>query len=179
MRIVSGPVGHEKVHFEAPPGEVITAQMRRFFEWWRESLGSVDGLLRAGIAHFYFVTIHPFEDGNGRLARALTDMALAQDEKNGVRYYSLSSQIMEERRAYYYILEECSKSHEVDLTRWLVWFLECYRRALARSGEILGHVLAKAEFWQEHAQAELNDRQRKVLNRMLDEIGRASCRERV
>ena len=128
----------------------------------------MDGLLRAGLAHFYFVTVHPFEDGNGRIARALTDMALAQDEKLGVRYYSLSSQIMEEREEYYRILEKSSKTSSVDITDWLAWFLDCCQRAIDRSDKIIGHVLAKADFWQKHAQTVMNERQKKVVNRLLD-----------
>jgi Fic family protein len=168
MQVVSGPVGKEKVHFEAPPGEGVDAEMKQFLRWWEESRKNTDGILRAGLAHFYFVTVHPFEDGNGRIARALTDMALAQDEKLNIRYYSLSSQIMEERNGYYDILEKCSKSDRVDVTQWLVWFLECFERAIQRSDKIIGRVLAKADFWQEHAQDQLNDRQKKALNRMLD-----------
>jgi Fic family protein len=114
------------------------------------------------------VIIHPFEDGNGRIARALTDMALAQDEKLQVRYYSLSSQIMEERRRYYDILEKCTKSDSVDVTKWLVWFLECFERAIQRSDKIIGNVLAKAEFWPQHAQTGFNERQKKVLTCLLD-----------
>src|SRR3989338_2119822 len=142
--------------------------MKEFFRGWVSSRKAMDGILRAGLAHFYFVTIHPFEDGNGRIARALTDMALAQDEKLSIRYYSLSSQIMEERKGYYDILEKCSKASSVNVTKWLVWFLECFERAIQRSYKIIGNVLAKADFWQEHAQAELNERQKKVLNCMLD-----------
>jgi Fic family protein len=168
MQVVSGPIGKEKVHFEAPPGEVVEAEMKQFLRWWEESHKNTDGILRAGLAHFYFVTIHPLEDGNGRVARALTDMALAQDEKLSIRYYSLSSQIMEERKGYYDILEKCSKASSVNVTKWLVWFLECFERAIQRSDKIIGNVLLKADFWQEHAQAELNERQRKVLNRILD-----------
>lgn len=168
MQVVSGPVGKEKVHFEAPPGETVNAEMRKFLRWWEESRKNTDGILRAGLAHFYFVIIHPFEDGNGRIARALTDMALAQDEKLNIRYYSLSSQIMEERKGYYHILEKCSKSDNPDVTKWLIWFLECFERAIRRSDKIIGRVLAKADFWQEHAQDQLNDRQKKALNRMLD-----------
>lgn len=168
MQVVSGPTGKEKVHFEAPPGEVVEAEMKQFLRWWEESRKNTDCILRAGLAHFYFVTIHPFEDGNGRVARALTDMALAQDEKLSIRYYSLSSQIMEERKGYYDILEKCSKASSVNVTKWLVWFLECFERAIQRSDKIIGNVLAKADFWQEHAQAELNERQRKVLNRILN-----------
>ncbi len=168
MQVVSGPVGKEKIHFEAPPGETVGAEIRQFLRWWEESRKGTDGILRAGLAHFYFVAIHPFEDGNGRIARALTDMALAQDENLNIRYYSLSSQIMEERKGYYDILEKCSRSDSADVTKWLVWFLECFERAIKRSDTIIGNVLAKADFWQEHAQAELNERQKKVLNRMLD-----------
>ena len=120
------------------------------------------------MAHFYFVTIHPFEDGNGRIARALTDMALAQDEKLKTRYYSFSSQIMEEREEYYHILEKSSTSGNLDITDWLAWFLRCYQRAVERSDKIVGGVLAKSDFWQRHAQTSLNERQRKVINRLLD-----------
>lgn len=168
MQVVSGPVGRERIHFEAPPGETVEAEMRQLLNWWKSSRKAMDGILRAGLAHFYFVTIHPFEDGNGRIARALTDMALAQDEKLIIRYYSLSSQIMEERDGYYDILEKCSKSDSTDVTKWLVWFLECFERAIQRSEKIIGNVLAKADFWQEHAQTELNERQKKVVNRILD-----------
>jgi len=168
MRVVSGPVGREKIHFEAPPGEAVEKEMRLFFSWWNSGSQKMDGLLRAGLAHFYFVTIHPFEDGNGRIARALTDMALAQDEKLGTRYYSLSSQIMEEREAYYHILEKSSKTDSVDITDWMTWFLGCYQRAIERSDKIIGHVLAKADFWQKRAQTVMNERQKKVVNRLLD-----------
>jgi len=168
MQVVSGPMGKERIHFEAPPGETVEAEMRQFLRWWELSRKDTDGILRAGLAHLYFVIIHPFEDGNGRIARALTDMALAQDEKLQVRYYSLSSQIMEERRGYYDILEKCTKSDSVDVTKWLVWFLECFERAIRRSDKIIGNVLAKAEFWQQHAQISLNERQKKVLERVLN-----------
>ncbi|MEW6618590.1 MAG: Fic family protein [bacterium] len=168
MRVVSSPVEREKIHFEAPPGEMVEAEMQKFLHWWESSLKTTDGILRAGIAHFYFVTIHPFEDGNGRIARALTDMALAQDEKLKLRYYSLSSQIMEERDGYYDILEKCSKADSTDVTKWLVWFLGCFQRAIKRSNKIIGNVLTKAEFWHQHAQTELNERQKKVINRILE-----------
>ncbi len=167
MRVVSGPVGREKIHFEAPPGDKVGKEMSRFLSWWNSGHG-MDGLLRAGLAHFYFVTVHPFEDGNGRVARALTDMALAQDEKLGTRYYSLSSQIMEEREEYYRVLEKSSKTNNVDITDWLVWFLGSYQRAIEKSDKIIGHVLAKADFWQRHAQTIMNERQKEVMNRLLD-----------
>lgn len=167
MQVVSGSVGKERIHFEAPPGETVEAEMRKFLHWWEASRKNTDGILRAGLAHLYFITIHPFEDGNGRIARALTDMALAQDEELNVRYYSLSSQIMEERKGYYNTLEKCTKSDSTDVTGWLVWFLECFERAIQRSDKIIGNVLAKADFWQEHAQTLLSRRQKKVLERML------------
>ncbi|MFA5168400.1 MAG: Fic family protein [Candidatus Omnitrophota bacterium] len=168
MRVVSGSVGREKVYFEAPPGEKVEKEMKRFLSWWNATLKTEEGLLRAGAAHFYFVAIHPFEDGNGRVARALTDMALAQDENLRVRYYSFSSRIMQERESYYRILESTSKSKNTDITGWLAWFLECYKRAIDDSEKIIGQVLDKARFWQIYGGLELNERQRKVVNRMLD-----------
>lgn len=167
MRVVSGPVGREKIHFEAPPGEKVAEEMRLFLSWWNSGSKKMDGLIRAGLAHFYFVTVHPFEDGNGRIARALTDMALAQDEKLGVRYYSVSSQIMEDQEAYYSVLEKSSKINHVDVTEWLLWFLACYQRAIERSDKLIGNVLMKAGFWQKHAQTTMNERQKKVVNRLL------------
>lgn len=167
MQVVSGPLGREKVHFEAPPGAALDKEMKRFLAWWKTSVKTEDGLLRAGVAHFYFVTVHPFEDGNGRIARALTDMALAQDEKLPVRYYSLSSQIMEDREEYYDILEKNQKAGP-DITSWLKWYLKCYVRAVKKSESLTAKVMAKKDFWQEHRETEINPRQRKVLNRLLD-----------
>ena len=167
MQVVSGSVGKEKVHYQAPPAERIEGEMKDFLVWWEKSKGEMEGFLRAAIAHFWFVTIHPFDDGNGRMARALTDMALAQDEKLDMRFYSLSSQIMEERSDYYDVLEECSKSKS-DMTAWLLWFLGCANRAMQKSEMIIAHVLAKADFWQRFSQITMNERQRKVVNRLLD-----------
>ena len=171
MKVVSGAIGHERVHYEAPPGQKVEKEMSRFLSWWRQSPGKEEGLLRAGIAHFYFVTIHPFEDGNGRIARAITDMALAQDEKLTRRYYSLSSQIMTERNDYYDVLEKSQKG-TLDITDWLDWFLKCYVRAVEGSDKLIQKVLDKAGFWQQHQTTDLNERQRKVITRML-EAGRA------
>ena len=167
MQVVSGAIGRETVHYEAPPGKRVEQEMRRFLSWWQATLGREDGLLRAGLAHVYFVTIHPFEDGNGRLARVLTDLALAQDERLSTRYYSLSSQIMEERKGYYAVLEACQKGHG-DVTEWLAWFLQCHRRAVERARRLLATVLAKTEFWRHHGEMALSARQRKVVNRLLD-----------
>lgn len=167
MRVVSGAMGREKIHFEAPPGEGVEKEMKRFLSWWHTTKDKEDGLLRAGLAHVYFVTIHPFEDGNGRIARALTDMALAQDEQLPMRYYSLSSQIMEERDDYYRALEKCQKSSG-DLTGWLQWFLDCHIRAVEGSSKLIADVLAKARFWRHHDRTQVNERQRKIINRLLD-----------
>jgi Fic family protein len=167
MQVVSGPMGQEKVHFEAPPAERIEEEMDRFFTWWQQGQGNVEGLLRAGIAHFRFVTIHPFEDGNGRIARVLTDMALARDERMGKRFYSLSSRIMAERNDYYNILEQIQKGNG-DITGWLLWFLGCVQRAIDDSRRLIAGVMIKADFWQKHAQIPITQHQRKVINRMLD-----------
>lgn len=167
MQVVSGPVGREVVHYEAPPGARVPAEVDGFLAWWMQSREAMDGLLRAGVAHFRFVTIHPFEDGNGRIARALTDMAMAQDEDLPARFYSLSSQIMAERDAYYTVLEKVQKG-DGDITAWLAWFLGCFERAVERSEDLLAGVLLKARFWQRHAGAGISERQRKVLNRLLD-----------
>lgn len=167
MQVVSGAVGREKIHYEAPPGDWVEKEIERFLSWWKTSREEEDGLLRSGLAHFYFVTVHPFEDGNGRIARALTDMALAQDEKLATRYYSLSSQIMEERDNYYNVLESCQKGNG-DVTEWLCWYLECHARAVEGAQKLIADVLAKTEFWQHHNQAVINERQRKVVNRLLD-----------
>ena len=167
MRVVSGPVGREIIHYEAPSAEGLEKEMDRFFYWWEESRKEMDGFLRAGMAHLWFVAVHPFEDGNGRVARALTEMALAQDENLSTRYYSLSSQIMAEREDYYRILERTNKG-EGDLTAWMSWFLECMAKAILSSNKLLSNVMLKARFWKHYAQANIKERQSKVLNRLLD-----------
>jgi Fic family protein len=167
MQVVSGPIGKEKVHFEAPPASDVATQMQRFFAWWQQSLGTMEGLLRAGLAHLWFVTVHPFEDGNGRIARALTDMALAQDEQRRERLYSMSLQISEEREDYYDILERTQKG-SLDVTEWLQWFLGCLERAIHRSDVHIDRALQKARMWEKLAGAGLNQRQQKVINRLLD-----------
>jgi len=167
IQVLPGPVGKEKVHFSAPPPGRVSEEMKEFLRWWHDSRKGVDGLLRAGIAHFYFVTIHPYEDGNGRLARALTDVALAQDEGKAERYYSMSAQIAWERNAYYDALERAQKS-SLDITNWLRWFLECFERAINRSEGIIGNVLFKARFWAKNGSTPLSDHQRKVVTKLLD-----------
>lgn len=167
MEVLSGPVGHEEIHFQAPPSDVLNEEIKNFLNWWKKSFGKTEGFLRAGVAHLWFVTIHPFDDGNGRVTRALTDMALAQDEQLPVRFYSFSSQILEERNAYYDILEKSQKGNQ-DITEWLKWFLGCLIRSMKKSETLIAKILVKAEFWQKHSQTTMNDRQRKVVNRLLD-----------
>ncbi len=167
MTVVSGPSGREKIHYEAPPHDRVESEMQNFLIWWQNSLKTCEGILRAGIAHFRFVTIHPFEDGNGRIARAITDMAMAQDENLRQRFYSLSAHITEERKSYYSILEQTQKG-EGDITRWLEWFLDCFSGAIQKSEHTLEKVFAKSAFWKIHAQTMLNPRQQKVINRLLE-----------
>ena len=167
MRVVSGPIGREKVHYEAPPADRLESEMKNFFYWWEKRRNEIDGILRAGIAHLWFVAVHPFEDGNGRIARTLSDMALAQDENLSTRFYSMASQIMAERDEYYEVLEHTNKGN-VDITEWLKWFLECMSRAILRSNELLYNIMQKARFWKHYAQTELNDRQRKAINSLLE-----------
>lgn len=167
MEVVSGPFGKQKVHYEAPLPEMLDREMQAFFHWWATSRSRMDGLIRAALAHLYFVTIHPFDDGNGRLARSLTDMALAQDEKTGMRFYSLSAQIMHERDAYYKNLERTQKG-DGDVTKWLLWFMGCFDRAVTSAEKTLSKVFIKAKFWNLHSGTELNERQKKVLNKLLD-----------
>ena len=167
MQIVSGPIGKEKVHFEALPKDRLDKEMRLFLKWWNSSRGSMDGILRAAAAHLRILTIHPYEDGNGRLARALTDMALAQDEKLKVRFYSVSSEIMRSRDEYYKILEDVQR-RRLDTTEWFLWFIRCVTSAIEDSRGIISSVFTKVDFWNQHARDELNERQKKVINRMLD-----------
>jgi len=167
MRVVSGPIGREKVHYEAPPADQLKSKMKNFFLWWGKSRNEIDGILRAGVAHLWFVAIHPFADGNGRITRTLSDMALAQDENLSTRFYSMASQIMTERDEYYEVLERANKGN-VDITEWLKWFLECMSRAILRSNELLYNIMQKARFWKHYAQRELNDRQRKAINSLLE-----------
>ncbi len=175
MRVVSGPIGREKVHYEAPPSKRINKEISQFLTWWKNPPPHLDGIIRAAIAHFWFVTIHPFEDGNGRISRAVADMALAQDEASPIRLYSMSAQIMEQRNEYYNVLEQAQRG-DLDVTKWLKWFLECFINAMERSGKMISDTVAKGRFWQAHAQTQLNDRQRKVVNRLLDS-GREGFKE--
>lgn len=165
MQVVSGAMGKEKVHFEAPDSELVEKEMIRFIDWVNNS--KIDLVIKAAIAHLWFVTIHPFEDGNGRISRALSDMFLAQSDKSTQRFYSMSAQIRIERKQYYEILEKTQKGN-LDITDWIVWFLNCLINALKSTDSILTRVLFKAEFWQKHIDTAINDRQRKLLNKLMD-----------
>jgi Fic family protein len=168
MQIVSGPIGHEKVHFEAPPSKRAPRELSRFLDWFQSSRDdSGDGLLRAGTAHLWFETLHPFEDGNGRVGRAIIDLALAQDAHLARRLYSVSRRLAEHRNDYYAELAAASRGG-LDITRWLTWFVKQFEEACRASEAVIDLSLAKARFWLEHGQAPLNERQRKAVNRILD-----------
>ena len=166
MQVVSGAIGKEKVLYEAPAAKKLKHEMKRFLDWF-EGERRLDPVLKAGIAHLWFVTIHPFEDGNGRIARAVADMSLARSEESPQRFYSMSAQIRAERSAYYGMLERTQKG-DLDITPWLKWFLECLGRAIEGADVMLDAVLAKARFWNRLSATPINDRQRAVLNRLLD-----------
>ena len=166
MRVVSGPIGRQTVHFEAPPAELVDAEMEAFISCF-EAQAETDLVVRAAVAHLWFVTIHPLDDGNGRIARAITDVMLARSDSSSRRAYSMSEQILSERNAYYCVLEQTQRS-TLDITDWMVWFLECLNRSIARSEEKLSAVLSKSRFWQAHQLIQLNSRQRNIINRLLD-----------
>lgn len=166
MRVVSGPIGRERVHFEGPPAAKVAEEMRRFLGWLNGE-AAVDPVLKAGMAHLWFVTIHPFDDGNGRIARAIADMCLARSEQSAQRFYSMSAQIRLERNDYYAELGAAQKS-VTDITPWQAWFLGCLGRAIDGAEILLGNVLRKARFWERVGSSKVNDRQRLVLNKLLD-----------
>jgi Fic family protein len=167
MRVISGRMGREKIHFEAPSAQQAGKELKAFIIWFNRSLGREDGILRAASAHLKFVTIHPYDDGNGRLSRALTDMAMAQDEKILLRSYSLSAQIMKERKTYYARLEDV-QNLRAGLSEWLEWFLAMFIRAIENSRDIMSAAFFKAAFWNKIKDIPLNERQTKVLKKMLD-----------
>ena len=166
MQVVSGPMHRRRVHYEAPPAQVLSAEVADFLRWF-ETAQEMDPLVKAGLAHLWFVTLHPFDDGNGRIARAIGDMALARADQSTQRFYSLSAQIQKERKDYYALLEKTQKGN-LDATEWLSWFLACLLRALQEADLVLSRVLVKANFWRQWSGTSLNPRQIKVLNRMLD-----------
>ncbi|MDA1044252.1 MAG: Fic family protein [Verrucomicrobia bacterium] len=166
MQVVSGVLGREKVHFEAPEATRLQGEMRTFLDWFNSEPGT-DPVIKAALAHLWFVTIHPFEDGNGRIARAIADMALARADGTAQRFYSMSAQIEADRSEYYAMLEQTQKG-DMDVTAWLSWFVACLSRSLARAQGTLSAVLRKARVWQRLSNGRVNDRQRKVINRLLD-----------
>jgi Fic family protein len=166
MQVVSGPIGRETVHYTAPAAEKLPNEMRAFLQWF-ESSKTTDPVLDAAIAHLWFISIHPFDDGNGRIARAISDLALARFEHSTQRFYSMSSQIRSEQNDYYKILEVTQKGN-LDITRWLGWFLACLDGALNKAEETLGGVMAKAHLWDRINDIPINERQRKMLNRLMD-----------
>ncbi|MEO7144344.1 MAG: Fic family protein [Bryobacteraceae bacterium] len=166
MEVVSGPVGNQHVYFETPKAVRLGVEMRAFLDWFNTN-ADIDPVLKAGLAHLWFVTIHPFDDGNGRIARAITDMALARSEDSPQRFYSMSAQIRQERAGYYGILEHTQRG-TMDVTPWMEWFIGCLGRAVDAAQTTLRTVLAKARFWERIQDVSINDRQRLVLNRLLD-----------
>jgi Fic family protein len=166
MQVVSGAMGKEKVHFQAPDSSRVDNEMSMFLDWFNNKIEN-DIVLKAAIAHLWFVTIHPFDDGNGRIARALTDMLLAQSDNSTQRFYSMSAQIRLERKQYYEILEKTQKG-KLDITEWIKWFLKCLINSLKSTDIVLNRVLFKAEFWRKHSNTMINERQKKLLNKILD-----------
>lgn len=167
MQVVSGAMGKEKIHYEAPKPNLVESEMANFLDWLNNGHISIDPVLKAAIAHFWFITIHPFDDGNGRIARAITDMLLARSDNTSQRFYSVSNQILEERKVYYDILEKTQRG-DGDITNWLFWFLSCLERSLINTEKILESTIVKAKFWEQHSQTSLNNRQRIMLNKLLD-----------
>ena len=166
MRVVSGPIGRERVHYEAPKAAALAGDMTAFIDWF-DGNQDIDPVLKAAVSHLWFVAIHPFDDGNGRIARAIADLVLARSENSSQRFYSMSAQIQEERNAYYDVLEATQKG-DLDITAWLEWFLDCLDRAFDRAEAILASVLRKARFWKTHGGEMFNERQRAMIDRLLN-----------
>ncbi len=168
MQVVSGALGKEKVHYQAPPASQLGNEMRIFFDWFNLEQ-NIDLVLKSAIAHLWFVTLHPFEDGNGRIARALSDMLLARSDEQSYRFYSMSTQIRKERNSYYDILEKTQRGG-LDITNWLEWFLNCLLHAIENSEKLLQKIIYKHSFWSKHTRVNINDRQRKILNLLMDDF---------
>jgi Fic family protein len=166
MQIVSGAMGKERVHYEAIPADRVALEMDKFLDWFNDNT-QVDPVLKAAIAHFWYIIIHPFDDGNGRIARAISDMMLARADGSPERYYSMSTQILLERKKYYEVLQRVQHS-DGDITDWIAWFLKCLKNALLTTEATLAKILHKAEFWKIHENTEFNERQRYMLNKLLD-----------
>jgi Fic family protein len=166
MQVVSGPMGRERVHYQAPDADILNREMKTFLNWFNSD-NDYDPVLKAAVAHLWFVTVHPFDDGNGRIARAIADMQLARADADHQRFYSMSAQIRKERNAYYNILEKTQRG-KLDITNWMKWFLNCLDKALMATEETLAGVLGKARFWEKHKLTPMNERQRLMLNKWLD-----------
>jgi len=166
MQIVSGAMGKEKIHYQAPPAKQVRQEMDKFLEWFNNET-KLDDIIKSAIAHFWFIIIHPFDDGNGRIARAISDLLLARSDDSHQRFYSLSNQILIERKAYYETLQKVQFNNG-DITEWLTWYLNCLYRALKNTEQTIEKVLYKADFWDKHKNTELNARQRLMLNKLLD-----------
>lgn len=166
MQVVSGPMGKEKVHFQAPDAKRVNREMSEFIKWFNQK-DNLDPVIKAGIAHLWFITIHPFDDGNGRIARAIADMQLTKSDGSLQRFYSMSAQIKIERKRYYEILEQTQKG-KLDITDWLAWFLNCLTSALKATDKTLAKVLFKVQFWERHGRTHLSPRQRNIINKLLD-----------
>lgn len=166
MQVVSGAMGKEKIHFEAVKPELVKIEMDKFLAWFNKN-ENIDPVLKAAIAHFWFIIIHPFDDGNGRIARAITDLLLARAEDSGERFYSMSSQILAERKRYYEVLQKVQHSSG-DITEWLDWFLHCLKNALKETENAMQKIVCKADFWKLHEHTLINERQRLMLNKLLD-----------
>lgn len=167
MQVFSGPIGHQRVHYQAPDALQLNKEMKNFITWFNQAT-NIDPVLKAAIAHLWFVTIHPFEDGNGRIARAITDMQLARADGSPQRFYSMSVQIRQERNAYYNAIENTQKNMDMDITVWMEWFLACLDRALSSTENTLASVLQKAHFWKIHPEGSLNKRQMILINKLFD-----------
>lgn len=168
MQVTSGPMGKEIIHFEAPPAAKVPTEMQQFLDWM-EANQDIDPVIKAAIAHLWFVTIHPFDDGNGRIARAIADLQLARADQSSQRFYSMSAQIQAERNKYYDILENTQKG-DLDITPWLEWFLDCLMHSMAQTDEVVSKTLTRAKFWETHRETELNARQQKILHLLLDDF---------
>jgi Fic family protein len=168
MQVISGSMGKEKIHYEAVKSELVNEEMEKFLNWFNHD-NSLDPVLKAAIAHFWFIIIHPFDDGNGRIGRAITDKLLARAEESGERFYSMSSQILSERKRYYEVLQKVQHSSG-DITEWLHWFLACLKNAMLTTEETTHKIMQKGEFWKLHEQTPINERQRLILNKLFDDF---------
>lgn len=168
MQIVSGAMGKEKVHYEAVAATDVEKEMKLFLDWFNDDTIQIDPVLKAAIAHFWFIIIHPFDDGNGRIARAISDRMLARSESSKERFYSLSKQILAERNDYYAVLKKTQ--HNNDITDWLVWFLNCLKTALLETENSMQNILLKTEFWEKHKDILINERQRLMINKLFDDF---------